>query len=107
MRRLWTFQGPRQRLGGVVGGQRVVTETADLRHDVFADQRVVLDNQDGFVAAYEFGDAGLGGQSVRDARGLRQVKLHGGAVALFAVDLDMSVRLFDEAVDHADTEPRS
>ena len=27
----------------------VVPETADLRHDVFADQRVVLDNQDGFL----------------------------------------------------------
>jgi len=27
----------RQRLGGIVGGQCDVTETADLRHDVFAD----------------------------------------------------------------------
>ncbi len=97
----------RQRLGGIAGGQCVVTKTADLRHDVFADQRVVLDNQDGLIAAFEFGDASLGGQSVRDARGLRQIKLHGGAVALFAVDPDMSVRLFDEAVDHAETEPRS
>jgi hypothetical protein len=51
----------RQRLGAVAGGQRVVAETADLRHDVFADRRVVLDNQDGFVAAFDFGDASLGG----------------------------------------------
>ena len=39
----------RQPFGGIAGGQRVVPETADVGHDVFADQRVVLDNQDGFV----------------------------------------------------------
>ena len=42
----------RQPFGGIAGGQRVVPETADLRHDVFADERIVLDNQDGFVAMF-------------------------------------------------------
>ena len=58
----------RQRLGGIAGGQRLIAEAADLRHDVFADQRIVLDNQDGFVAAFERGGAGLGGQRLGDAR---------------------------------------
>src|SRR6267142_4118820 len=97
----------RQPFGGIAGGQRVVPETADLRHDIFADQRVVLDNQDGFVAVYAPGDASFGGRGVRDTGGQRQVKLHGGAVARFAVDLDLFVRLLDEAVDHAETKPRS
>ena len=54
----------RQPFGGIAGGQRVVPETADLRHDVFADQRVVLDNQDGFVAVFAPGDASFGGRRV-------------------------------------------
>src|SRR5215471_14305716 len=86
----------RQSLDRVAGGQRVVPETADLRDDVFADQCIVLDNQDGFVAMFAKGDDSFGSRR-RDAFGLRQVKFDRRAVALLAVDLDMSVRLLDEA----------
>jgi len=64
------------------------------------DQRVVFHHQDGFAAALGVAaalDDGVGG---RKADRMRQIQLHRRAMADFAVDLDVAVRLFDEAVDH-------
>ena len=68
-------------------------------------QIVVLDDQDGLVAAYQ---ARLGRLLDRqgDARRLRQVDSHRRAVTFLAVDLDVSMRLFDKSVDHAEAEAR-
>ena len=48
----------------------------------------------------------LGDLCFRNAGSRRQIELHRRAMPLLAVDVDVAVRLFDEAVDHAETEPR-
>ena len=42
------------------------------------------------------------GAFARRALRSRQIKLHSRAVTLFAIDLDVPVRLLDETVDHAE-----
>ena len=42
-----------ERLGGIGGGQRACSRAPKLRDHVFAHQRIVLDHEDGLVAALD------------------------------------------------------
>ena len=90
--------------GAVGGRQRLVAEALELCADISAHQFIILDHQDGLVTALDLGALGPR-EFFRRGIGLRQIEAEGRAVALFAVDLDVSARLLDEAVDHAQAEP--
>ena len=93
----------RERLRCVGRIQRDVAERMQLRQHIVAHQPVVLDDQDGFVAALQSRcGRGLGRQ--RSSCRRRQIHLDRRAVALLAVDLDVAGGLLDEAVDHAEAE---
>ena len=93
-----------QGFGGVGRLERGVAQALDLGHDIAAHQRIVLDDEDGFVAALDVRrDQRFRGGLVQSGRP-RQVDLDGRAVAFLAVDLDVPARLLDEAEHHAEPE---
>jgi hypothetical protein len=85
----------------IPGQSRPVTQLPQLLHDEIAHHRVVLDHQHGLVAGLvQFGRRG-GSLHMRRGLASRQIEFYGRTVPDFAVDLDVAIRLLDEAVDHA------
>ncbi len=83
----------------------IVAKTHELRHHIGAHQRVVLHHEDRLRAALDLRDE-RGVARLRLAERRRQIELDGRALSFFAVDLDVSAGLLDEAVDHAQSETR-
>ena len=79
-----------QGVGSVGRLQRGVAQALDLGHHIAAHQRIVLDDEDGFVAALDVSRDQRFRRGLLQSRRPRQVDLDGGAVAFLAVDLDMS-----------------
>ena len=73
-----------------------------MRGDEIAHQRVVFHHHDGFVTMRQRRRSGW--HCLDLAAGRRQIEFDRGAVADLTVDPDVSARLLDEAVDHAQAE---
>src|SRR3954447_17292468 len=91
-----------QRVGRVGRLQCAVAQALDLGHHIAPHQRIVLDDEDRFVAALDSRRDQCFRRGLLQSRRPRQVDLDGGAMALLAVDLDVSARLLDEAEHHAE-----
>ena len=92
-----------ERFRGIGRIQRDVAQRMQLRQDVIPHQLVVLDDQDGFMPALDGRRDCVFGRGQRSGA-RRQIHLDGGAVALLAVDHDVSGGLLHETVDHAEAE---
>ena len=76
--------------GGVARLQRGIAKTSDLGNNIFAHQRVVLDDKHDLLPALRWSAGwGLLGDNVIEPGGARQIKLDGCPVAFLAVNLDM------------------
>ena len=83
-----------------------VAQAAQLLDDAGAHARLVLDHEDTLGAA-RHRTAFLDQQPIRVGFGARQIELDRGSPTDLAVDVDVALRLADEAIDHAEAEATS
>lgn len=82
----------------ICGGDNVVTEFAEHFRGRIAEAVVIVGEEDGFVAAAEF-DGSLGWRGIRLAFAAGEIEAEGGALPQFAIDVDETGMLLDDAVD--------
>src|SRR5262249_19976341 len=94
----------RQGLDGAGHRDGLIAEALDLGCNRFAHELVVLDHKNGLGAALDQWRRGSRLDGLLQSGGARQVELDGRTMSLLAVDTDVSSRLLDETIDHAQPE---